>query len=402
MIEFNAEQEKVINEAVEWYKNSSEQVFQINGSAGTGKTTVLKEIINRLKLPEYEVAPMAYTGAASIVLRNKGFRNAKTTHSWFYKVIEVPDKTKKDHYTNRYRFKLKCIPKELPSEIKLICIDEAGTVPESMKPTIMNSKRKIIALGDLNQLPPIADKPAFLYEGKVHTLSQIMRQNEGSGIVYLANEILAGHPLKEGTYGNAIVINSNDIKDNMLTKSDIILCGLNRTKGIYNKRCRELNGIDPQLKIPCHGEKIICRKNNWFFEVDGISMANGLCGEIKNYPSMHSFNKDGSGFYVDFKPTMFNMVFKHALCSYKFFSANKDIKDIIRTSKNYREKNHIVGNLFELGYAITTHLSQGSQYKKGMYISEYMGRDIMQKLDYVGITRFSDSCIFVLRSKRFF
>ena len=50
MILFNDEQEKLIAEAIDWYNNSSEQVFQISGSAGTGKTTVLKEIINRLEL----------------------------------------------------------------------------------------------------------------------------------------------------------------------------------------------------------------------------------------------------------------------------------------------------------------------------------------------------------------
>ena len=76
MILFNDEQEKLIAEAIDWYNNSSEQVFQISGSAGTGKTTVLKEIINRLKLVQEEVAPMAYTGAAAIVLRTKGFYNS--------------------------------------------------------------------------------------------------------------------------------------------------------------------------------------------------------------------------------------------------------------------------------------------------------------------------------------
>lgn len=400
MMIFNDEQEKVIAEAIDWFNNSSEQIFQISGSAGTGKTTVLKEIINRLKLANDEVAPMAYTGAAAIVLRTKGFCNSKTIHSWFYKAVEVPDFTRYNSYLNRYETKTEFKPKEIPPSVKLICIDEAGCVPYDMKHEILTPNIKVIALGDLNQLSPVASTAAFLYTGEVHYLTKIMRQNEESGIVYLANEILKGNELKEGNYGNATVITQRDLTDDMIKNhSDIILCGLNRTRDIYNKRCRELNCIDPEQKLPSHGERIICRKNNWAKEIDGISMANGLCGEVYNYPTMHSIAKKGNAFIIDFKPTMFDMVFRDVLCSYRFFNANKTLKDNIRSSPSIRRKSGIVGNLFELGYAITTHLSQGSQYTKGIYIAEnFWDKSEQKKLDYVGITRFSDSCIFVLRS----
>ena len=46
MILFNDEQEKLISEAIDWYNNSSEQVFQISGSAGTGKTTAGMQLSN--------------------------------------------------------------------------------------------------------------------------------------------------------------------------------------------------------------------------------------------------------------------------------------------------------------------------------------------------------------------
>ena len=63
------EQEKLINEAVKWYYNSSELVFQYEGFGGTGKSLVMHMIQERLGLTDEEVAPMAYTGAASIVMR---------------------------------------------------------------------------------------------------------------------------------------------------------------------------------------------------------------------------------------------------------------------------------------------------------------------------------------------
>ena len=78
MFQLNRGQEKVVNEAIRWFRNSSEQVFQYSGNAGTGKSVVLNEIIRRLRLKDYEVAPMSYVGAATVVMRNKGLYNART------------------------------------------------------------------------------------------------------------------------------------------------------------------------------------------------------------------------------------------------------------------------------------------------------------------------------------
>ena len=44
----------------------------------------MNEIISRLGLDMSQVAPMAYTGAAAIVMRTKGLFNARTIHSWLY------------------------------------------------------------------------------------------------------------------------------------------------------------------------------------------------------------------------------------------------------------------------------------------------------------------------------
>ena len=46
-IQFTSEQINIINDAVDWYFNSSEQVFQFAGPPGTGKSLVMNEIIIR-------------------------------------------------------------------------------------------------------------------------------------------------------------------------------------------------------------------------------------------------------------------------------------------------------------------------------------------------------------------
>jgi exodeoxyribonuclease-5 len=354
----------------------------------------MNEIIKRLGMSTAEVAPMAYTGAAAIVMRTKGFYNAKTIHSWLYEPKIVYDYSKKPDYLNRYPTKLVFEKKPLPDWKRLICIDEASYVPMSMKQDLLDTGLKILVCGDLNQLPPVIGEPAFLNDNKIFRLTQIMRQQEGSAIVYIANLILNDKPIPPGHYGSVYVCYPEDISDSMLIHSDVVICGYNRTRDFYNCRVRELNGINPEDKMPHHGEKLICRKNNWSFSIDGINLANGLSGIVYSYPDVSCY--DGNVYTIDFKPNMFECVFEDIQCNADFFRGNKDTKDQIRNSKY-----PIKGELFELGYAITTHLSQGSQFRDGMYISEYMSPDINKKLDYTGITRFSNTGLYVLKKRKF-
>ena len=83
-------QQFIVDQAVKWYKNSSEQVFQFAGNPGTGKSVVMDAIIDAIGIDRKRVAPMAYVGAAAINMRLKGLENAKTVHSWIYETVEVP------------------------------------------------------------------------------------------------------------------------------------------------------------------------------------------------------------------------------------------------------------------------------------------------------------------------
>ena len=353
------------------------------------------EIINRLNLSFDNVAAGAYTGAASIVLRTKGILNAKTLHSWLYEPKIVPDYSKQPNYLGRYPTKLIFINKPLPHNIKLILIDEAGYVPMSMRKDIINTGCKILACGDLNQLPPILEKPGFLYEGEVHHLTKIMRQGSNSAIVYIANLILQDKQPLPGMYGNVYVCYPDDITDEMLLYSDAIICGKNVTRDFYNKRMRTLNNIRPDDKMPHHNEKIICRKNNWQYSVDGINLANGLSGRVASYPDITCY--DGKTYQIDFKPNMMNCLFRDLRCNAEFFNANRERKEEMKSQKHSND-----GELFELGYAITTHIAQGSQFPNGIYISEYMTKDINKHLDYTGITRFSNTCYYILKPCKFY
>ena len=396
MVQFTEEQENLISKAINWFNNSSEQIFEYAGSAGTGKTLVASEIINRLNLSFDNVAPCAYTGAASIVLRTKGLVSAKTIHSWIYEPKTIIDYTKPPNYLGRYPTKVIFVKKDLPRSIKLILVDEAGYVPMNIKKDLESTGIKILACGDLNQLPPIMSDPGFLTDNSnVHRLTKIMRQGESSPIVYIANLILQDKPIQSGHYGNVYVCYPDDITDEMMKHSDAIICGKNNTRDHYNKQMRILKGIDPDSKMPHHNEKIICRKNNWQYAVDGINLANGLSGKVYSYPDITCY--DGKTYQIDFKPNLLNCLFKDIRCNAEFFHASRERKEELKTIKY-----GVDGELFELGYAITTHIAQGSQFKHGMYISEYMTKEINKHLDYTGITRFSNTCIYILKPRKFY
>lgn len=395
MIAFNEGQNSVIREALNWYYNSSEQIFQFAGNPGTGKSLVLGEIINRLGLELNEVAPMAYTGAAAIVMRMKGLINASTIHSWLYEPVKVPATDENgypilDSYFNKPIMTIKFIPKELIG-IKLIVIDEASMVPLGMKNEILRRGIKIIATGDLDQLPPIADTPAFLVDGKVSILTEIMRQEEGSAIIYLSQRAKLGLPISLGMYNNVWVTTEDQLTPELLLSSDILLCARNNTRDRFNKYIREdLLGIHSTL--PIFGDKLICRKNNHNIQTAGIELANGLLGRVVNQPDVAGF--DGKTFKIDFSPDLLDAKFEQLQCDYTYFTAPYEQRKALKNLK------YDTGEKFELGYASTVHLAQGSQFRNGIYIEEYMG-DISNALNYTALTRFSNMCIYVKQKPKY-
>jgi len=405
MITFNQGQSNAIKEALHWFSNSSEQIFEISGNPGTGKSVVINEILtqiqNKYKIPMERIAPMAYTGAASIVMRLKGLVNAKTIHSWLYEAIEVPMTREDgsivmDTYLNVPVMTLKFVPRQLKGKLDIIIIDEGGTVPLSMKNELLKTGAKILVAGDIDQLPPVADRPAFLTDfSKVHYLTEIMRQAEGSAIIYLSQRVKQGLPIHMGLYGNdVLVIEDTEVSNEMLMNSPVVLCGRNNTRDNINNYIRQdIKGYKDMM--PKYLEKVICRENNWVLECDGINLTNGLTGTVVNSPDPSGF--DGKEFRIDFIPDMLpHAVFRNVPVSYRYLCADRNTKDLLKQS------GMVSGNLFEYGYAQTVHLAQGSQWPQGIYYEEYLNREINNRVHYTALTRFSNRCIYVKQKRKYY
>ena len=397
-IELSESQLEVVTEAVEWFNHSTEQVFQYDGPPGSGKSLVLIAIVKALGLDILtEVAPMSFIGAASLVMRRNGLFNAKTAHSWLYELVNVPKRNDKGEIMYRSNGSMITYkdfrPKRtIDSHIKLIIVDEAYCMPRYMKQTVEKFGIKIIACGDSHQLPPVGDMPAYLDHGKILHLREVYRQGKRGDIIFLANQRYNREPVSVGHYGSSIVMGRSDLNDDWLLWADAIIVGTNRTRDIINNRVRYIQGFNTPL--PCYGEKLVCRNNNWSLTAvtnDGVtvSLVNGLIGRVANQPSISEYDPKLGTFRLIFDYESAGCSFE-CNANYKYITSDHEERSKIKSIQN----THSYGQYFEYAYAITCHIAQGSQFSKVIYIEEPMGA-IQPALDLVGITRAVDRLVYV-------
>jgi len=405
-MQLNEQQQKIHDLAVDWFKNSPEQLFQIAGAAGTGKSVLIGEILKTLNLRSTSVLAMTFTGAASLVMRRNGFPYATTIHSSLYHIVEYFPKgldiqpEDVDPHTGLLKKRRVFAKRDfIGSDVKLMFIDEAYMVPKKMVNDILSFGVKVIACGDPNQLDPVGDEPGFLVSGKIHTLTQLMRQAESDPIVYLANRVLQNKPIHNGIYGNnVLVINDNEIIPQMYGVSDVIICGTNKTRELFNSEIRRLAGFADSI-LPRVGERLICRQNNWDKVNDAnITLVNGLAGTVLSQKEALD-DRTYKTFTIDFLPDKCDVWFDHLKIDYEYFVSNpqrrKEIKDM--NTKHFSR-----GELFEYAYALTCHLSQGQEYDNVFYYEEYLRPQMQAKANYTAITRAKTSLIYVRHVPKYY
>ena len=355
---------------------------------GTGKSTTVNTIIKMLGIPINDVIFATLTAKASLVLRLKG-NPSNTIHKTFYTVYKKG---------NSFVFNKK---HRIPSNIRLIVIDEASMVNEAMLNDILSFGLPTMLLMDPGQVPPVFGTNKYVEDPNNLDvfLTQVMRQSDESGILDLAMKARNGEPLPMGYCKNSLVTTFDKVQDHLGDYS-VILCYANKTRRILNQMVREQKGY--KSIYPQKGEKVLCLLNNYNYELEyndvPIYLINGLTGYVKEDSYIEDKN-DMELLNLKFTPDFLmnsgdpNMVFNSVCFREIFEQYQKDPSKeaFIEELYNNELEDDALGEvgMIDFGYAFTVHKSQGSEYDHPLVVMDIHGKtpDFYNKWNYTALTR---------------
>ena len=358
-MEWSPQQDAALKTVSQWLKSKSKQVFRMFGYAGTGKSTLARQIADDTN---GSVCFAAFTGKAASVMRQKGCYGATTIHSLIYIPIDSDSKT------NSPEFEL-----NLESEVadaELVIIDECSMVDEKLAKDLLSFGIPVLVLGDPAQLPPVSGAGYFTNGQPDIMLTEVHRQAADNPIIRLSMDIRNGEQIYYGNYGTSKVIRRNEFKPEQVFKSeeiDQILVGMNKTRISCNHYIRELKGY--RKVMPECGEKLVCLRND-----KSRGLLNGGIWEVTTVrkPQGNKFRFDVIS--DDFRKTPVKVVVPR-----EFFEGNGH-------NLNYSVRRKT--DEFEFGYALTVHKAQGSQWKNVVLFDESdIFREHKIRWLYTGVTR---------------
>lgn len=393
-IQLTRKQEEGLRRAVERY-NEGHKYTVISGFAGSGKSTLIKFIIEALPInADKDVAYVAFTGKAATVLQQKGCQNAITAHKLLYRAKPMPNGT--------YKF----FPKMRGEiEYKVIVVDEVSMLPRPMWELLMSHNVYILATGDPGQLPPInPDDDNHVLDRPHVFLDEIMRQAQDSEIIRLSMHIREGKPLStfdcEGS--QVQIFDKTQVVSGMYDWADQILCATNNQRTKINDFVRQQKGFGPEPEV---GDKIISLRNHWDFASSSgdWALTNGSIGTIEymnehpiwipkyiyDKPIPYLFTDvildDGDKFNAI--PIDYNSLKKGEM------TLNPKQTYLLNKQKNLLEAPYE----FAYAYAITCHKAQGSEWNKVLVFEEWfpnVAEDHKRWL-YTACTRASEKLVII-------
>ena len=155
MAELTNDQVFASYKAEDWWRNRTKQVFEIAGRAGTGKTYVIKYILQMLGIPIKKVLFAAFTGKAATVLARNGLP-AMTTCAAFYEFVPEICRDENNHMIilPNGKPKTKLVKRKLShlkKSYEAIVIDESTMINDQERTDIESFGLPIFALWGLKK-----------------------------------------------------------------------------------------------------------------------------------------------------------------------------------------------------------------------------------------------------------
>ncbi len=369
---FNNEQKQAI------YNVFRNNIFLITGLAGTGKTALIGTTIRCIQHVygnNTKIGLVSFTGKAVTRLNTEEIGITATTIHRFLNLKDNNDK---------YEVKSK-----ISSYVDFLIVDETSMVCSKLMEILVNNldiNTRIVLVGDICQLEPVGAGAPFhelfncnnIAKTELHT---IYRQKQNSILLNNANAI------RRGDFAS---IKYND-------EFKIIEC--KEDKDILNKVTEQINCLRED------GYKLD--------DIAIIAQSNFIVNEINNKVS-YSVSKNNK-----MQSNLFNIGDKviQVINNYDKGVFNgeagkiiaiESFKDeyIIKVRFDFKDKEVIYINeeisQLRLGYAITVHKSQGSEYKAVIIVLDNKNIDMYNnKLLYVADTRAKQKVVIISESENF-
>lgn len=432
---------------------NSDHIFIIKGYAGTGKTTIVRSLVQSLPALNGKTVLLAPTGRAAKVLSNYTGRQAFTVHKKIYHRKPVHD--------GGFAFTLM---QNLHTNTIFI-VDEAsmisnsgglsgGSLLDDLVSYVFNGTNcKLIFIGDTAQLPPVGldispaldtefMKASFYFQVDSFELTEVVRQTKDSGILTNATTI-RNQVKKEDNVkphfdvlgfkdivrlgGDELEDALNDAYNKYDAEDTMIICRSNKRANIFNQQIRaRIRWQENELST---GDYMMVVKNNYFWlpeESKAGFIANGdiiKLTSVGKIQEMHGFRfADVRMQLIDYpdEPELETRLLLDTIMSEApalsqadskrlYESVQEDYADVadrrIRLKK-VKEDPFFNALQVKFAYAITCHKAQGGQWpcvfvEQGYLTDEMINTEYLRWL-YTAVSRATEKLFLVNFNKDFY
>lgn len=306
-------QEELMGKLSSFIFSTDQQIFVLNGYAGTGKTSVVISLTKTLPTIKAHCILLAPTGRAAKVLSNYSRAKAHTVHRYIYLYL-----TSSDGIT-------KIIMQKNKLKDTLFVVDEASMIqanPSSDEASVFSSRNilqdlmdfvfegencKLLLIGDKAQLPPVGTdislaldekylNTSFNQDVKHFELTDVVRQQELSGVLMNATWLRQQIKTKKirfpffniAPFKDIVRISGMELEEELNNNISYhglgnvcIICRSNKRANLFNQEVRKrILGKENEISA---GDFLMVVKNNYFWlkpESSAGFIANGDIAEI--------------------------------------------------------------------------------------------------------------------------